>query len=539
MHSLTNEETVTVTPDVTLSKRLAVRTVGTIGDSVEIVRIVRVPDDDTQGSDHSVPEKWVDQACHFLESQWPRQLNGEDHISSYREKIIQDSLTASDGPYTLPCSYLLIKDGSICAGHGRLTECFENAGGRAAAITFVVIDSIIRGRRLGTSLMQLLEEEAKRLGYHYMYLWTTTAIPFYEKLGYQECQRVSLKRDCLRALDGLQVEGLEALLHRKSRQNHQGESSLPTKSKMTETIMLAPHISNTDDANPSKDIWMRKRLVEQVQSQSITTSDRLQELKEFWAKVQNQEASTTQQHLLHWKYFLHPIPWQAQIGPSCGLAALRMVREYYFSRRDMSEQDDDSTHPLPSLLEEAQTRGYTTDGELFDAHHLLRLAIDVCGLDCEMMSIQTLLPSMVWNELRRGGVWILPYDNNQRTRSPGYFQGMNAHYGIIVGLSVGVVCEYKTDRAGTEDESPTIEFLQLDDKQEDEVGSFLDQAPTESIMMLLQHGLSPRLSIARFKDFLDSNLQLLNVDSSKFGAKNLDLKDRIVLCRGATIKEFL
>ena len=77
--------------------------------------------------------------------------------------------------------------------HGRLTECFESAGGNAAAATFIVVDSKYRGQGLGRHLMKGLEKEAERQGYHYVYLWTKTAIPFYKKIGYHECQRVSLK----------------------------------------------------------------------------------------------------------------------------------------------------------------------------------------------------------------------------------------------------------------------------------------------------------------------------------------------------------
>ena len=514
-------------PDVSTSRPLAARKVGSIGDSIKLVRIVCADDreDNTAAESLTIAEVWVGRACQLLEIQWPRQsLVDEDQMSSYRYKIVHDS-PVDVVRYGLPCSYLLVKN-DLCVGHGRLTECFENAGGNAAAVTFVVIDSLTRGQGLGTYLMQLLEEEAKRLGYHYVYLWTSTAILFYEKLGYKECHRVSLKRACLKALDGSQVEGLEALLLRKNR----GRSDVVQKPKMTETITLT---RNDCDVN-AKDVWMRKRLVEYVGSHKIASSERLEELRTATAAHQESQVSSRQRC----RFFLHSIPWQAQIGPSCGLAALRMVRDYYFSHRQTmksGESSEDSAPPLPSLLTEAQARGYTIDGEVFDANHLMRLAMDVCGLDCEMKATKTLRLSTIWNELRQGGVWILPYDSNQRTRLPGCFQGKNAHYGIIVGLSIGFENE-SVPEYGTGNELQTLQQCAKD--QCDTLGSYLDQADTGGIKLLLQHSLSKKLSVACLNDFLDSNLQLETVDCSKFGTKHLDLKNRIILCRGVRSDAF-
>jgi N-acetylglutamate synthase-like GNAT family acetyltransferase len=510
------------TRDGCTSHPLAAKKVGSIGNSVELVRIVRANDGEANADCWNGTEQWVERACQFLENQWPRESLGEDQMSSYRDKIIHD-YPGDIELYGLPCSYLLVNDGH-CIGHGRLTECFENAGGNAAAVTFVVIDSFTRGQRLGTCLMQLLEEEAKRLGYHYIYLWTTTAISFYEKNGYQECQRVSLKRACLKSLESSQVEGLEALLLRKC----DGSTGILRKPKMTETIMLA---RNSMDAS-AKDVWMRKRLVEHVGSHDIALSERLQELRNAIAVHQESHDSCS----LTWKYFLQSIPWQAQIGPSCGLAALRMIREYYLSQRlipDSGDHGEDSAPQLPSLLSEAQARGYTHDGEVFDANNWMRLAIDVCGMDCEIMSTQTLQPSTVLDELRRGGVWILPYDSNQRTRLPGCFKGKNAHYGIMVGLLIGYVVETGTGHNGSNGKPLDLHSFVPGADQGDSLGLLPDQTSnTGPIMLLVQHSLSSQLSIAYFQDFVDSNLQLEIVDHSKFGVQRMDLKNRIILCRG-------
>jgi len=49
---------------------------------------------------------------------------------------------------------------------------------------------------------------------------------------------------------------------------------------------------------------------------------------------------------------------------------------------------------------------------------------------------------------------------------------------------------------------------------------------------MVQHGLSPNLSIAPWSAFIESNAQLIGFDETKFGSAKLDLKDRIIVCKG-------
>jgi len=109
-------------------------------------------------------------------------------VSEYRAKLAGGNddknsndtiLPTTSTPTQLPQSYLLLLvsseengekgDGArqeeVVVGHGRLTECFEGAGGSAAAATYILAEP--RGQGYGTRLMQLLEKEAEQLGYHY------------------------------------------------------------------------------------------------------------------------------------------------------------------------------------------------------------------------------------------------------------------------------------------------------------------------------------------------------------------------------------
>jgi hypothetical protein len=208
------------------------------------------------------------------------------------------------------------------------------------------------------------------------------------------------------------------------------------------------------------------------------------------------------QSVIQWFYTLQEVPWQAQVGPSCGLAALRMVRDFFRPHGQM-----------PSLLSEAREKGYSQDGEIFDANHLQLLAENICGLKCEMASFASLTPSRVLSTLSNGGVLIIPYDSNSRTKLPSKLEGRSSHYGIIVGLLAGfpnaqsVECLYPLTT-----EQPLSE--------------------TAAIYLLVQHSLSSQLVIASWVDFLDSNQQLATIDTAKFGAPKLDLKDRVIICPG-------
>eukprot|EP00980_Cylindrotheca_fusiformis_P019253 scaffold6572_cov106-Cylindrotheca_fusiformis.AAC.5 len=460
----------------------------------------------TDGGDVNI---WVKEASRLLSEQWPK----GGTVAVYSEKIIQETnYGTSTELYALPCSYILV-EGNRCIGHGRLTECFESAGGNAAAATFIVVSHNVRGRGFGSLLMSLLELEAERLGFHYIYLWTRTAIGFYEKIGYTKCERVSLKRACLKKLASNEVESLEAVLikHRATIGDTPALRTTNEWHRQKETILLPP---GDDESGDAEDVWLRKRLVEQVGSIHIPLKNRLEEMKiAFDAHPRSNE--------LEWCYRILLVPWQAQIGPSCGLAALRMTREYFLTRA-LSESANENQH-LPSLLGEAQERGFTKDGEVFDANHLRQLAAETCGIDCDTLSVKELTPQRVERILADGGLFILPYDSNGRTRLPAKFNGRRAHYGIIVGMAIGLETE-----AATNVESIFPRLRQL---QENERDYAFSSESRENTYLFVQQSLSSNLSIASWSDFMESNDQLVCVDETKFGSTTLDLRDRIIVCR--------
>lgn len=447
----------------------------------------------------------VKAAARMLHAQWPR----GGSVGDYCKRLLGDNeqypssksggSSSSSCDYTaqvavsqqqLPCSYLLIRENDgVVVGHGRLTECFDGAGGSAAAATYVIAEP--RGQGYGSQLMALVEQEAIKLGYHYIYLWTATAIPFYQKIGYSQTERVSLFSACLKTLECDQVSKLEAMLAKRAVGHHH-----PAAHKKHETVMLPP------DAATDADVWLRKRLVESVASVKVPLGQRREEIL---AAIQNY-------HPQAWEYCLQHVPWQQQVGPSCGLAALRMLRDHYVTT------DNNSDTKMPSLLSEAQSKGYSVDGEIFDAHNLVKLA-DFCGLKTEMRSFQATSPSDILVVLKAGGTLILPYDSQPSTKRPCKNTGRTAHYGIVVGILFGY--------PAIDDSSPSPSLLEHTDR------CCVDKA--EALLLLVQQSLSQKLTIAPWSDFFESNQQLATMDESKFKLSDgaaLNLLDCLVVCHG-------
>jgi GNAT superfamily N-acetyltransferase len=436
-------------------------------------------------------------AAGALHLQWPR----GGLVEEYAEKLCpptacRSTVGATAPPRQLPCSFLLIENQTV-VGHGRLTECFEGAGGRAAAATFILVVDKLRNQGYGSQLMALLERTCIDLGYHYLYLWTASAIPFYRKIGYCKTERVSLFSACLKTLKCDQVSNLEAMLAKRS--NSHGTAT----SRHHETVMLPP------DAVKEGDIWMRKRLVESVASVSVSMEQRIDDVK---AAISNGPD-------LRWELFMQQVPWQQQVGPSCGLAALRMLRDFYYCLgNDSTNEHGNKGLQMPSLFVEAQSKGYTVDGEIFDVGNLLKLAL-FCGLRSEIWSFSACPPSLVLKVLLSGGTIIVPYDSQPSTRRPCKNLGQTAHYGIIVGILFGFPTSSSSD----------LRVMRTTE------GLSSSAEDARNVLLLVQHSLSAKLAIASWSEFFDSNQQLETIDEKKYrlpDKSSLNLRDRLLVCLG-------
>jgi hypothetical protein len=224
--------------------------------------------------------------------------------------------------------------------------------------------------------MALLETEATRLGYHYVYLWTQAAVGFYRFLGYMMCERVSLHRACLQSLERDQVDGLERMLSLRigrgppDKSHVAGSGTTASASKAAVTPADFAEDTATDD-----DVWLKKRLVESVESHLATIDQLIAEMEgsvdaTFLRIASEAEKGSSEESVRFLEYRILQMPWQRQIGPSCGLAALRMVRDYFEQRKEQVS----ALHWLKvphSLKDHVVTASASQRGE--DTHTLTRI----------------------------------------------------------------------------------------------------------------------------------------------------------------------
>lgn len=100
-------------------------------------------------------------------------------------KIYQDCITNS--LYTeskLPHWYLMIKGGEIIGGYGLISNDFVSRQDLYPYLCALYIEEEERGRELGARLLLHGRQEAKKLGYHKLYLCTDHN-NYYEKYGWK------------------------------------------------------------------------------------------------------------------------------------------------------------------------------------------------------------------------------------------------------------------------------------------------------------------------------------------------------------------
>ena len=314
-----------------------------------------------------------------------------------------------------------LMEGVECIGYAKLQPVNDNGEGRQCAVTSVVIKNEKRGCGHGNLLMQEIETFARNMGYFYIVLWTSTAEKFYFKLGYRKSEKVNLDEPVFSLLEENGLSSLETMLRKRT-----NVSSL--------------------------EIWMKKRLIECVSSLTRNQDEITAQLPEYgMAKFVN-------------------VPWQQQIGPSCGLTALRMVMDYF-------EME------LPqSLLTYAKQHHFTEDGELYDITSLKIVAQEACKLNCYIRKFQNESDfQQVATWINSGYLVIFPYDRGLGTSQPACYQGRHAHYCIITGML----------------QSSRIKFQF--------VNTLFADADT---VFVAQHGMSRKLVTGTATEWFQSNCQL-------------------------------
>mmetsp|Transcript_17112 Transcript_17112/g.33513 ORF Transcript_17112/g.33513 Transcript_17112/m.33513 type:complete len:428 (-) Transcript_17112:64-1347(-) len=387
-------------------------------------------------------------ACEVLHAEWP--------AGGSVDRRIQRLCDAQDTCCFLGLIVQAQDQREHCVGFAQLQAVTDKGEGPACAITSVVTSPSVRGSGLGRLLMSELEVEARKRDYGYVYLWTSTAQGFYAKCGYECCESVNLSRPILGRLADTQVSALERMLQKMG-----SDMSRKKNSAGASTQEKIDH-EDTDGENV---VWMRKRLKEEIPVQFLDTQDVDKLTRADLVHLAPQGTAVD--------FCLVDVPLYRQIGPSCGLAALRMARHFLCG--------EPVAPGAPSLLQEAIRRGFSHDGELYDIEDLALLARDVSGLNAKVVKasvegLKSISPTQLV---------IIPYDRGGGS-APAFLGGKAAHYGLVVGNAT-----FKNIR---------------DDTSVSRVLSLEKDASCDAC--IVQHGMSRRLVTALTQDWLASNADL-------------------------------
>jgi len=244
------------------------------------------------------------------------------------------------------------------------------------------------------------------------------------------------------------------------------------------------------------------------------------------------------------------VPWQRQVGPSCGIASLSMARKALtLSKPDSPSSsapvwrmspgagfptlhkdpeaatacesacmsttqvvEPPTSNVLPteqrSLTATAIELGMSTEGEIYSAAALGTLALASGLLARVIRNWQTI---HILDALSKGELVVMPYDRAVTSQSkPCLKNGASAHWAIVRGFAVAVSAE----------ELETIE-LEVHQEQDEVVWTLNgDRAITtkcgrelevqeSSIVVICQHGMSDRQLVVPLKAMLESNYQLV------------------------------
>jgi len=169
----------------------------------------------------------IDCICRICCEEWGGDLNQR------RERLLNDY----DNGYVFLNNTVVYGYGNMKKGIISSSRDQDMGNETKIAILYsIIISSSYRGLGLGSIMMKLLENEAKRLNYYYLYLYTYNASGFYEKLHYHKCEAIAAYKPVLF--------------------NYMNERKLDA----IENILLK-RLSSSDNINiHEKYIWYRKRL---------------------------------------------------------------------------------------------------------------------------------------------------------------------------------------------------------------------------------------------------------------------------------------
>ncbi|KAM6933029.1 actin maturation protease [Xenentodon cancila] len=237
---------------------------------------------------------------------------------------------------------------------------------------------------------------------------------------------------------------------------------------------------------------------------------------------------------LQWVLVNRYVPSLIQNGPQCGLVALWMAAHLQDSQRSID---------VETLVQTAQSRGYTAQGEMFSASNMALLAEEVCGCRSELLSgglsgNDATIITHLWG----GQPVLVPYDEDCN-HEPCQRNGHKAHWAVISGVLLGL------DQGSVSKEyvepDPTLPWLHL----ATDVCSPcpVDSKAVREVYILAKQGKSLRYQLWSLNSLAQSNEQLRTMcpqranDGTKYvvpeGGVEAGLAGQAVLLHTRTCRE--
>ena len=122
---------------------------------------------------------------------------------------------------------------------------------------------------------------------------------------------------------------------------------------------------------------------------------------------------------------VHDVNPVLQQGPMCGLVALSIASQLLTG----------VAYPPHKLLSSARGRGYSVNGEMFSAQHLLDLAISELQCTGTLVNTSTVNTGDILTAIAERSALVVPYDAD-KDHSPCLARGHRAHWATLVGFAI-------------------------------------------------------------------------------------------------------
>ena len=184
---------------------------------------------------------------------------------------------------------------------------------------------------------------------------------------------------------------------------------------------------------------------------------------------------------------VHDVSPVLQQGPMCGLVALSIASQLLTV----------TTFPPQQLLASAREKGYSINGEMFSAQHLLDLARSELKCTGSLVDTTTVNTAEVLTAIASKSALVVPYDAD-KDHSPCLARGHRAHWCTLVGFAI-VATSRPSIATGTHiDLSPADFEIEL-----------FPELRKDQVFVFARQGKSQHLGLWDLPGLLESNANLM------------------------------